>query len=94
MDKKPGLDRFGNIVEEDDLVRLLSIRPSILKRLTGNEYTDVSSMLDQILPVYTVYDDGLVWVSLTWKRTDGLTEIHSIAVDPEAIELVAKASST
>ncbi|MFZ6873703.1 hypothetical protein ACO0LF_16715 [Undibacterium sp. Di27W] len=92
MEKKPGLDRFGKVVEEDDLVRLLRIRPSILKRLAGDEHADVSSMLGQVLPVYNVFDDGLVWVSLTWKRADGATEIHSIAVDPEAIELVEKSS--
>lgn len=48
-------------------------------------------MLGQILEVFDVYDDGLVWVSLAWTKSDGTTEIHSIAVDPEAIELVSKA---
>ncbi len=93
MKKYLGVDRFGNIVESDDLVRLLRIRPSILKRLAGDEHADVSSMLGQILPVCAVYEDGLVWVSLTWERQDGQTEIHAIAVDTDAIELVEKASS-
>lgn len=92
MQSKPGLDRLGRVVEQGDRVRLLAIRPSILKRLTGGEHTDVSSMLDQVLEVFDVYEDGLVWVSLTWNRSDGNSEIHSIAVDPEAIELVAKAN--
>lgn len=87
---KPGLDRSGQIVERGDKVRLLTIRPSILKRLAGSELADVSSMLGQILEVFDVYDDGLVWVSLSWSRDDGTTEIHSIAVDPDAIELVEK----
>lgn len=87
---KPGLDRSGQIVERGDKVRLLTIRPSILKRLAGSELADVSSMLGQILEVFDVYDDGLVWVSLSWPRDDGTTEIHSIAVDPDAIELVEK----
>ncbi|MFZ6712493.1 hypothetical protein [Undibacterium sp. TC9W] len=92
MKKYLGSDRFGNIVENDDLVRLLRIRPSILKRLAGDEHADVSSMLGQVLPVFDVYEDGLVWVSLTWKRQDGATEVHAIAVDTDAIELVEKAS--
>ena len=87
---KPGLDRSGQIVERGDKVRLLTIRPSSLKRLAGSELADVSSMLGQILEVFDVYDDGLVWVSLSWSRDDGTTEIHSIAVDPDAIELVEK----
>ena len=87
---KPGIDKQGKAVEREDFVRLLTIRPSILKRLTGSELTDVSSMLGQTLEVFDVYDDGLVWVSLSWPREDGTTEIHSIAVDPEAIELVRK----
>jgi len=90
MTTKPGLDRNGLIVEQGDFVRLLTIRPSILKRLTGSELADVSSMLGQVLEIFDVYDDGLVWVSLSWPRDDGTTEIHSIAVDPEAIELVSK----
>lgn len=77
-------------MERGDSVRLLTIRPSILKRLTGAELADVSSMLGQVLEVFDVYDDGLVWGSLSWPRDDGTTEIHSIAVDPDAIELVRK----
>ena len=91
---KPGLDRLGQTIEVGDIVRLLFIRPSILKRLTGDEHADVSSMLGQSLPVFDVYEDGLVWVSLTWKRPDGISEIHAIAVDSDAIELVSKATST
>ena len=90
MTSKPGLDRNGQIVERGDLVRLFAIRPSIIKRLAGSELVDVSSMLGQVLEVFDVYDDGLVWVSLSWPREDGTTEIHSIAVDPPAIELVSK----
>ena len=88
--KKPGLDRNGIEVMEGDLVRLLAIRPSIIKRLAGSELADVSSMLGQTVSVFDVYDDGLVWVSISWKRLDGFTELHAIAVDPEAIELVSR----
>lgn len=90
MQTKPGVDRFGRVVEIGDRVRLLAIRPSILKRLTGKEHADVASMLDQVLEVFDVYDDGLVWVSLIWKREDGMTEVHAIAVDSDAIEFVSK----
>lgn len=47
-------------------------------------------MLNQVLEVFDVYDDDLVWVSLSWQREDGSTEFHSISVDPDAIELVRK----
>ena len=85
------MDRNGKAVTIGDRVRLLEIRPSILKRLSGQEHTDVSSMLGQELEVWDVYEDGQVWVSLSWPRGDGLVESHSIAVDPHAIELVSKA---
>jgi len=65
MTHKPGLDRNGEEVKRGDHVRVLHIRPSILKRLTGCERSDVSSMLNQVLEVFDVYDDGFVWVSLT-----------------------------
>ncbi len=74
------------------MVRLLAIRPSIFKRLTGLEHADVSSMLGQTLKVFDVYEGGLVWVSLIWKRGDGSSEVHAIAVDAEQIELVMKTS--
>lgn len=90
MTHKPGLDRNGEEVKREDHVRLLHIRPTILKRLTGSQHSDVSSMLNQVLEVFDVYDDGLVWVSLSWQREDGTTEFHTIAVDPDAIELVRK----
>lgn len=85
-----GRDRNGALVGTGDRVRLLAIRPSILARLAGPERADISSMLGQVLEVFDVYEGGHVWVSLSWPRGDGLTESHSIAVDPEAIELVAK----
>ena len=90
MTSKPGLDRNGKIVEQGDFVRLLSIRPSILKKLTGSELADVVSMQNQILEVFDVYDDGLVWVSLNWIKENGTTEFHCIAVDSNSIELVRK----
>jgi hypothetical protein len=89
--KKSGVDRNGQVVERDDLVRLLAIRPSILERLAGVELVDVASMLGQVLKVFDVYDDGLVWVSLSWPRDDGVVAAQAIAVDAEAIELVSKA---
>jgi hypothetical protein len=88
MSESTGLDRNGSTVRRGDLVRLHVIRPSILKRLQGAEHVDVSSMLGQVLSVFDVYDDGLVWVSLSWLRADGTTELHAVAVDPDAIELV------
>lgn len=86
-----GVDRSGNVVERGDRVRLMAIRPSIIERLGIREHADVSSMLGSVLEVFDVYDDGLVWVSLAWLRPDGTTEVHAIAVDSPAIELVSKA---
>lgn len=91
MSAPHGTDRNGTAVAVGDRVRLLEIRPSILRRLAGSEHSDVSSMLGQVLEVFDVYDSGQVWVSLTWPRGDGQAEVHSIAVDPHAIELVSKA---
>jgi hypothetical protein len=84
-----GKDRNGSKVRSGEKIRLLAIRPSIMRRLAGAELKDVSSMLGQVLEVFDVYEDGLVWVSLSWPRADGTVEIHSIAVDPEAIEVVS-----
>ncbi len=87
-DHHVGSDRTGRAVEIGDRVRVLAIRPSILKRLTGSEHADVSSMLGQVLEVFDVYENGQVWVSLTWVKGDGSSEVHAIAVDSEDIEMV------
>jgi len=92
MSAVSGTDRNGTAVTVGDQVRLFAIRPSILKRLAGSEHTDVSSMLGQVLQVFDVYEDGQVWVSLAWPRGNGQTELHAIAVDSQAIELVPRAS--
>lgn len=44
-------------------------------------------MLGRTFPVFDVYENGLVWISLGLPRDDGSTEVHAIAVDAEAIEL-------
>jgi hypothetical protein len=88
-----GVDRNGVAVGLRDRVRLLAIRPSILRRLVGTEHKDVSAMLGQIVEVFDVYENGQVWVSAQFPRSDGTTEIHSIAVDPAAIELVERATN-
>jgi hypothetical protein len=93
MQTTTGVDRSGRVVRIGDRVRLLAIRPSILKRITGKERADVSSMLGQILEVFDVYDTGLVWVNLIWKREDGMSEVHAIAVDPDAIELISRSDT-
>ena len=85
---KLGLDRNGQIVKEDDLVQLFAIRLSVIKRLSGSELADVSSMLGQVVKVFDIYDTGQIWVSVDWQRSDGLTEVHAIAVDSDAIELL------
>ncbi len=86
---QPGIDRLGRAVKAGDQVRLFAIRPSILKRLATDEHAYVSSMLGQTMEVVDVSETGLVWVSLTWVRQNGSSEIHVIAVDAEAIELIA-----
>ena len=89
-----GVDRLNRSVKIGDKVRLLAIRPSILKNLSGEEYVDVSSMLGQVLEVFDIYDDGLIWVSLVWDRGNGSSELHTIAVDSDAVELVTTATET
>jgi hypothetical protein len=85
-----GVDRNGSRVDIGDRVRVLDIRRSILERLTGAELMTVSSILGQVAEVFDVYDDGQVWVSISWPRPDGDTELHAIAVDSHAIELVTE----
>jgi hypothetical protein len=92
MSHQPGVERNGAVVEIGDEVRLLAIRPSILKRLVGEENSDVSAMQGQVVKVFDVYEDGQVWVSAFFPRKDGTTEVHAIAVEAEAIELVQKAT--
>ena len=85
----PGKDKFGRTVKIGDRVRLLSIKPSLIKRLTGDEQSDVSSLIGAVVDVFDVYDDGSVWISSKWTRGNGITEVHAIAVQASDIELIA-----
>lgn len=90
MTQSVGHDRRGAEVVIGSKVRLLSIRASVLKRIRGEHAErDVSSMLGQVVDVFDVYEDGQVWVSATFPKGAGLSEVHAIAVDPDAIELVS-----
>ncbi|TAK73212.1 MAG: hypothetical protein EPO12_22750 [Aquabacterium sp.] len=91
MQQQEGVDRNGVVVRIGDRVRLLAIRPSILARLLGEEHADVSSMLGRVVEVFDVYETGQVWVSVQFPRLGRTTEVHAIAVDSPAIELVEKA---
>jgi hypothetical protein len=87
-----GVDRNGSAVAVGDRVRLLEIRPSILKRLAGREQVDVSSMLGQVLEVFDVYDDGAgLGQPLVAGAVMGKPSFTAIAVDSHAIELTAEA---
>lgn len=83
--------REGAIVVGGGRVRLLAIRPPILKHLVGDQDSDVSGMFGQVVEVLDVYDTGQIWVSASFQRKkSGTAEVYANADDAEVIGLFQK----
>jgi len=81
-------DIDGNVVREGSIVRILTIRPSVIARLAPAERDDVLSMKGQEFEVYEVDQFGAAWVKKWWKTGADQSYSHSLALDPKEMRLI------
>ena len=81
-------DIDGNIVREGSRVRVLSIRASVVARLTANERADVLSMMGEVFEVYEIDEWGSAWVEKWWKDSEDESRSHSLGLASEEMKLV------
>ena len=86
----PPKDRNGNSVSVGDRVRLLSLSGRWLDELPADERDDVLSMIGEIYEIEEIDEYGHPWIRKSWANEDaGTCRSHSIAAEPQEIELVA-----
>jgi hypothetical protein len=82
-------DRNGDFVSVGDRVRLLSLSGRWLDELPADERSDVLSMIGEIYEIEEIDEHGHPWIRKSWPNEDaGTCRSHSIAVEPQEIELV------
>ena len=83
------VDRIGRPVKVGDRVRLVELSGQWLDDLPDDEKIDVMSMIGDVFTVDEFDDYGHVWISRSWSdESAGLYRAHSIALDPQEMELV------
>jgi len=89
MQQKPPVDKAGNIVHVGARVRLLGLSGKWLDELSADEKRDVLSMIGEVFEVEEIDEHGHPWVSKSWpNETEGKCHSHSIALEPQEMELV------
>ena len=85
----PPRDRNGSIVSVGDRVRLLSLSGRWFDELPPDERDDVMSMVDAIFEIEQIDEYGHPWIRKSWPNEEaGTCRSHSVAVEPQEIELV------
>lgn len=80
-------DFRGRKIHVGSKVRVLSIRPSIIARLSKEQAKEVTSMCGEIFEVYEIDAWGSAWVKKEWKEKGVLTS-HSLALSSIEMECV------
>jgi len=80
-------DMHGAVVTVGCKVRVLSIKPSVLRRVNEADAKAILSMVDQTLEVYEVDEYGCAWVSKKWEVDNGRSVSHSLSLNPSEMEL-------
>jgi hypothetical protein len=77
---KAAIDRSGNPVQVGTRVRVLSIRASVLARLSAHERRQVKSIQGEVLAVDQIDEYGSAWVTKWWQHRGGKATSHSLAL--------------
>jgi hypothetical protein len=82
-------DRNGLAVPIGAKVRLVALSGKWLDELPPDERIDVLSMIGEVFEVDEIDDYGHPWIRKSWPNpTDGTCHAHSIALEPDEMELV------
>lgn len=85
-------DVKGGRVRVGSVVRVLSIHASVLVPLEESDRDLVSSMLHECFEVYEVDQWGRAWVEKWWRESEKNSMSHSLALEPDEMELIANVS--
>ena len=82
-------DKYGRIVRVGARVRLIGITGRWLDDLPTDEKPDVLSMVGDVVQIEEIDEYGSPWIRKSWpNEAEGTCRSHSIAFEPEEMELV------
>jgi len=85
----PPRDKTGKPVQIGSRIRLLSLSGNWLEELPHDEKQDVLSMIGEVFEVEEIDEYGHPWVRKSWpNEAEGKCHSHSIALEPQEMELV------
>ena len=85
---KPVLDTNGDVVNEGDRVKLLSIPDWLLSSVPEEEVADLKTMIGEIFEVYEIDEYGGAWVEKWFNEGEEVTNSHSLSLESHEMELV------
>lgn len=87
--KRLAKDRAGKTIRVGARVRVLSLSGRWLDSLADEERARVLSLVGEVLEVEEIDEYGHPWVSKQWPGPDdGHWESHSVALQPNEMEIV------
>lgn len=69
-------------------VRVLRLPDGLRADLPPDEWADIATMLGQVFEVDELDEYGQAWVTKWWVRGDGVSQSHSLGLDPDQMERV------
>jgi len=88
---EPSRDRYGKTVRVGTRVRLVALSGAWIDELPADEKQDVLSMIGEVFEVEEIDEYGHPWIRKSWpNEEEGTCESHSIALEPEEMELVER----
>lgn len=86
-------DHNGNAVAVGDRVRLLTLSGDWFDKLPEDEKTNVESMIGEVFAVEEIDEYGHPWIYKDFPESEDRVRSHSIAVEPNEIEIVFKSAA-
>ena len=88
------IDRNGKAVRVGAHVRLIALSGNWLAELPKGEKQDVLSMFGEVFCVEEIDEYGHAWIRKSWPNEEaGTCHSHSIALEPQEMELVSEPRS-
>ena len=81
-------DFRGHKIRVGSKIRVLSIRSSVIARLSEEQAKEVASMCGEVFEVYEIDAWGSTWVRKEWKQEDALLTSHTLALSSTEMECV------
>lgn len=82
------IDRHGKPVAVGDIVRIVTLSQEFINQFPEEDRILIESMIGKFFKIYGVDELGQPWVNKEWHDETGQLQSHSIALDPDEMDLM------